>query len=379
MQDYPPGFFKKLRDRIASVIANYSANDVPSVCRRFGLADGTREEAFQGKFKYASARLFELSNDKVLNTARTIAQEEGDEELIALIESVEPKPSAPVTGFQIPKRAYYAERTGKDPTGGRLDLNALKSLYQTEWGRWEEEGYFQEHFGFWCVDQEFVKGTLGANIEAKMMFSLGKPNLWPVPDRICDYTEDDLFSVIEFMFDHISKPLAGTMHQYGQCGVHWHTFSGSAGQAEYRASVNALLARYRNGYELSSQGEVMEKGPEGTANLLTANLPVEERNIRGRVASAITKFRRRQSTADDRRDAVRDLADVMEYLRPQLRDVLTKADESDLFNIANNFSIRHHNHKQKTDYDPAVWLSWMFYFYLATIHAGVRLIEKNKT
>jgi hypothetical protein len=378
MHSYAPGLIKNIRDRVAEVIAGYSANDVPSICRRYGLATGDRDEAMGGKFKYVSKRLFELSNDVVLETARKVAQEEGDQGLIDLLATIEPKSTAAVQGFQVPKRAYYAERTGKGASGGRLNLTTLKALYKTEYDRWEEAGYFQEHFGFWCVDRDYVAGTLGSNIDAKVMFALGRDGLWPIHVHLAGYTEDDLFSVIEFVFDHISKPIKGTMHQWNQCGMHWEEFDGSAGRAEYRASLNALLARYEKGYELSSDGEVMELGPTGTSNLLTTELPVSDHDIKSRVDSAVTKFRQRHSTTADRRDAVRDLADVLEYLRPQIKDVLTKADESDLFNIANNFSVRHHNDKQKSDYDPAIWLSWMFYFYLATIHACVRLIDKAR-
>lgn len=41
--------------------------------------------------------------------------------------------------------------------------------------------------------------------------------------------------------------------------------------------------------------------------------------------------------------------------------------EDDLFNIANNFSIRHHRENQKDDYDDA-WLTWLFYVNLSTVH-----------
>lgn len=40
--------------------------------------------------------------------------------------------------------------------------------------------------------------------------------------------------------------------------------------------------------------------------------------------------------------------------------------------------IRHHNKEQKTGYDESIWLSWAFYYYLATINACVRLIERSK-
>jgi hypothetical protein len=90
------------------------------------------------------------------------------------------------------------------------------------------------------------------------------------------------------------------------------------------------------------------------------------------VQAAVLQYRRHGATLDDRRHAVRDLADVLEYLRPNVKAFLTSSDEADLFNLANNFGIRHCNDRQKTDYDSALWLSWMFYYYLATIHVVLR-------
>jgi len=64
------------------------------------------------------------------------------------------------------------------------------------------------------------------------------------------------------------------------------------------------------------------------------------------------------------------------YRAPKLKGVLLSKDEQDLFNIVNNFGIRHHNPQQKVHYNTVVWYSWMFYFFLATIHAAVRLLVK---
>jgi hypothetical protein len=66
----------------------------------------------------------------------------------------------------------------------------------------------------------------------------------------------------------------------------------------------------------------------------------------------------------------------LEYLRPKMKGVLMSKDEGDIFNIANNFGIRHHNELQKVQYDKAIWYSWLFYYYLATIHAVLRLVAK---
>ena len=49
----------------------------------------------------------------------------------------------------------------------------------------------------------------------------------------------------------------------------------------------------------------------------------------------------------------------------------------DLFNIANNFGIRHHKPGQKTDYDRDIWLPWMFYIYLATLRAVTKTLAKQ--
>lgn len=89
--------------------------------------------------------------------------------------------------------------------------------------------------------------------------------------------------------------------------------------------------------------------------------------------------RNRHATLDDKKEAIRLLADVFEWLKDtkQLQKALVRKDESDLFNIANNFSIRHHEQAQKANYDQAIWYNWMFHFYLATYHASVRLLIKQ--
>lgn len=101
-------------------------------------------------------------------------------------------------------------------------------------------------------------------------------------------------------------------------------------------------------------------------------------DIKARMIEAEKLFYNGRSSLIDRKNAVKELADCFEFLRNDLKSVLNKKDEADLFNIANNFGIRHHNENQKTDYDKNIWLSWMFHFYLASLHASLRLIERAK-
>jgi hypothetical protein len=182
--------------------------------------------------------------------------------------------------------------------------------------------------------------------------------------------------MIEFLFQHVSKPTKGTHHSWNNCGWHWDEFDEQDGRIEFCKRVNEALGHYEHAFELSSNGEVLRKPEQGFETLLIAELPSKDPSVHDRVAAATLRFRRHGSTIDDRRQAVRDLADVFEYLRPQVQTFLTTKDEGDLFNIANNFGIRHHNDRQKTDYEAALWLNWMFYFFLATIHVLVRKIKK---
>jgi mannitol/fructose-specific phosphotransferase system IIA component (Ntr-type) len=99
------------------------------------------------------------------------------------------------------------------------------------------------------------------------------------------------------------------------------------------------------------------------------------------VRNAIAKWRNRHLSLSDKKEAIREMADVFEWLKKtqDLGSVLDRKDESAIFEIANSFAIRHHDPKQKTNYDRAIWYSWMFHFYLATYHAAIRLlIKKNK-
>lgn len=153
----------------------------------------------------------------------------------------------------------------------------------------------------------------------------------------------------------------------------------SLARGEYVQRVNKILSRYGDGWEMKPSFEIVELAPVGMDDLLKIKLPeATEAEVRGRVHVAVDKYRRRSSSRDDRRDAVRDLGDVLEPMRKIAKTYLGK-DEDDLFNILNKFHIRHNDEVQKKDYG-AIWLSGLFYHYLAMIHVLTHLIERaNET
>ena len=138
-------------------------------------------------------------------------------------------------------RSYYSQRAGRGPASATLGLQDLKRIFKAQFDQLESEGYFQEYLGFQCVDAGFVPGSIGTDLEAELLLTLRKPNLWPVHSTIDDWSEDDLFDMVEFLYDHISKPTKRHFHDYSGCGWHCSEFDRDAGRLEYRQKINRLL------------------------------------------------------------------------------------------------------------------------------------------
>lgn len=277
----------------------------------------------------------------------------------------------------IPRR-YWAQRQG--PLSKGIDLPVACRLFRSTVEGFAERGYFQEWFGYECVDQGLVTGLAGADTGAFALRRTRLEDIWPLPSDVTTWDQSHLMTAIEFLHDVISKPIKGDYHSWSNCGWHYTEFDPEAGRQEFREEINPLLADLEEGFELGPTGEIVRLAPPGLAPLLDAPVPPStDVRVGELLADAIQKFRNRASSVRDRRDAVRDLSGALELLRPKLKGVLDEPDEDALFNIANNFAIRHENERQRRQYDPAIWLSWMFYFYLATIHAAIRLIERSES
>jgi hypothetical protein len=161
----------------------------------------------------------------------------------------------------------------------------------------------------------------------------------------------------------------------------YENYDDNAGRLEFRQKANSFLADYKSGYELSEAGLIQSRGTGGLRHILDAEiLPYDEANVDSKIRRAIAKWKSRHVSLEDQKEAIREMADVFEWLKKtkRLAEVLDGKDEAALFDLANNFAIRHHNPKQKQSYDGTIWYSWMFHFYLATYHAAIRLLIKKE-
>jgi len=239
------------------------------------------------------------------------------------------------------REAYYSQRNGFNTMDNKLDLDQLKDLFQTIFVQLYRDNYFIEKIGGFNLGN-YYEGDLGDEefIQSLLFLKLRKKSLWPIYSYINQYDEDDLFDIIEFCYDNISKPMY-TEETY------FLGYNKEEGQGEYRQKINVQLKDYADGYEIDIAGNIVRLIQDGLLQLVEKEPPTENEEIGQKIEQAIRTYRKRHSTILDRKEAVRHLADILEKLRPKMKDKLPRKDESDLFNIVNNFGIRHSNDARK--------------------------------
>lgn len=268
-------------------------------------------------------------------------------------------------------RRYYSSR--KNP--GNITLEELYRKLQSLYFVFCNKDFFKEKTG---ITESYTPDKIKHEAALALDF---QP--FPIEKWAWEATEDHIFDMLEFLYDHVSKPgekvwmTTDSGYNYEDYG----SYDDQAGQEEFRKKANIFLADYKTGFELTKDGIILAIGTDGLKHILDAEIiPYDNVNVDSKVQNAITKWRNRHLSLSEKKEAIRELADVFEWLKKTkgLSSVLNGKDESAIFDIANNFGIRHHDPKQKTNYDQTIWYSWIFHFYLATYHAAIRLLIKKE-
>ena len=269
-------------------------------------------------------------------------------------------------------RRYYSSRTKPKS----LTVDELYRKLQNLYLLFRDRDYFKNKTG---ITTKNLPDAILHEAALDLTFQPFPITKW-LPENI---TEDHIFDALEFLYDRASKPgaMVGMTNETGWNYYDHENYDDEKGKEEFREKANAILAEYKTGFELTQAGTILAIGTNGLQYILDAEIvPYDEVNVDSKVRNAITKWRNRHLSFSEKREAIRELADVFEWLKKtkNLGSVLDNKDESALFELANNFSIRHHNPNQKTNYDQAIWYSWIFHFYLATYHAAIRLLMKKE-
>lgn len=269
-------------------------------------------------------------------------------------------------------RKYYSSRTNSKA----LTIDDLYFKFKNIYLLFREKDYFLEKIGL-----------SGKDVPDKTMYDVAiKLSFQPFPIERWDsplINEDCIFDIIEYLYDNISKP--GSKEEFesesGFQYLDYGSYDEQQGKAEFREYINMVINDYNIGYELNEEGQILTLGTNGLDILYQADvIPFDEVNVDNKVKHAIAQWRSRKQSLEDRKNIIQELADVFEWLKKtkELERVLDKKDDKLIFDMVNNFSIRHHNPDQKSNYNKTIWYSWMFHFYLATYNAVVRLIIQER-
>lgn len=120
----------ELRRQIASALADEKAHDVPDVCSRYGLEEGTGEEAFSGKFRYVLKRLQTLSTTEVLRIGQAIHADYQNQQLADALAVIEDVNLPKISGLT---RRRLIDVLGNGRLEGKLDLlEFLEPVYDLD-------------------------------------------------------------------------------------------------------------------------------------------------------------------------------------------------------------------------------------------------------
>lgn len=241
-------------------------------------------------------------------------------------------------------RKYYHQRNGLGPSHANLTLQDLRNLiFKAYMGRLEDPWHAWDF-----NDRE---------VEEVFWLETGFKAPGDMRSVISGGDEAVLFTLLEFVFHHLKD--IQPVHRVG------HVHPARA----WAERMNSVLVHYGDGFFLTDAGEVLRRSRQGLDSLLQKEFPpsAEKSNLK-LVEEAVARFRHGSSSRADKKHALSDLGKVLEFYRKvDLKKVVPREEEQRLFEFLNTFSIRHNDGVQKDDYDD-VWLDWMFYRALATVH-----------
>ncbi len=269
------------------------------------------------------------------------------------------------------ERQYYHQRENIPPPP--LDFEGLKRGFFGVYLKFTRMNYFKAAFGYDCVDDGYNPGDLKLSLPEHLFQTFKRTDLYPIESSFENYDLPTLFTIIEYLFDFIAKPTKFRYHSWDNCGVHVFEGDYNQGKSEFRSEIKDFLTIFEDGYQLDARGFIMQLNDEAVEDLLSTVPETEDPNIDDKINQAIKQFLHYSASLIEKKQAIRELADILELIRDEVSENLTRDDENRLFEIANQFGIRHHSVVQKIGWEKKEFLDWIFMTYLNTVKLLLRL------
>ena len=188
-----------------------------------------------------------------------------------------------------------------------------------------DKDYFKEQAG---ITKHDLPSAIQHEAGIELDFEPFRITKWSV----ADLTEDHVFDTLEFLYDRASRPGSWSRMttDTGWNYEDYEDYDSEAGRTDFRES-KPLPRRHGDGFELTEQGTILALGSHGLEQILDAEIPsYDEVNVDSKVRDAITKWRNRKLSLQVKKAAIRELADVFEWLKKtkNLSQILDNIDES---------------------------------------------------
>lgn len=266
-------------------------------------------------------------------------------------------------GIRVSDKKYYSERHNLRERS-KYDEGDLSELFVQTYFELSKSGLFEELIGYNDTWGNWKRGLIANDYNVFVYKRIGKKDLVPI-DADVFYREQDIFDLMELFYDYVSLP-----NEY-------HEYDKVTGQDLYRKEMNNIINNYEKGYELTEEGYIRELINNGLEELIdskqvsTTNATIEET-----VQTAKKKFLHHKADETDKRSAILEIGRELENLKKTKQLDLNNKDESELFQILNNFNLRHNRPDQLSNYDKEVFYPWIFYNLLAALDASLKLQKK---
>lgn len=275
---------------------------------------------------------------------------------------------------------YYKERNGLLEPSDFIDEKKLAHYWIEIYKYFNNKGYFKLAETGVKQGNHVYAPQFAPSPAQYFLLHLGKNDMWPIEENIKKYTVEDIFTTIEIYYAEI----ADCKWEENDDGDWNWTIETEAPKREYAFYINNILKLYKTGYCLEPlQGIIMSTPNDALRHQLGEAQPEIPSAIYERLSSASKDFYRFDATEERKRKAIASLADVLESIRNDMKLIfnseykITKNEHDRLiFDVVNNYHIRHDNEKQYENYSTDIWYDWMMQYYTSTIIAFYRLKEK---
>lgn len=266
---------------------------------------------------------------------------------------------------------YYAERKGLIESDFNISFEELKECFKGIYRYFDNRNCFEvAKKGVWIKPEwadeyQVIPALLEPTPEIFFMNNLHSSSIYPIYEYYLFYSEVELFTVIEILYDKIS------IYDYKENALKKDEI-----KKEFAIQINNILQFYDEGYFLEPNSGTITKGADDSLKMmLTEDLKaILNEDIMSQMRTAVKLYYRFDSNLEMKRKAINIMADILEPLRTELKDILNESfdvNKNDhdklIFEIVNGFNIRHNNIKQKTDYEHEVWYDWMMQYYSSVI------------